>query len=295
MFKFIDLFAGIGGFHIAMHNLGGDCVFASEWDANCIKTYTQNFKNIAPNLFENGQPNKNLIGDITKFNPENIPDHDILCAGFPCQPFSQAGYKRGFEDTRGTLFFNIANIIKKKRPKAIFLENVRGLFTHDKGKTFEIIKNTINELGYNMYYKIVKASDFNCPQHRPRLYMICFRNDIDSSSFSFPQPVPLTKNMSYVFDGATVNKEIGFTLRLGGKGSPISDRRNWDGYIVNGQERRLTPKEGKRMQGFPENFEFPVTDCIAMKQLGNSVAIPAIQAVARNMIEVLKKVGAIDE
>lgn len=295
MFKFIDLFAGIGGFHIAMHNLGGECVFASEWDANCVKTYTQNFKNIAPNLFENGQPNKNFIGDITKFNPENIPDHDILCAGFPCQPFSQAGYKRGFEDTRGTLFFNIANIIKKKRPKAIFLENVRGLFTHDNGKTFEIIKNTINELGYNMYYKIVKASDFNCPQHRPRLYMICFRNDIDSSSFSFPQPVPLTKNMSYVFDGATVNKEIGFTLRLGGKGSPISDRRNWDGYIVNGQERRLTPKEGKRMQGFPESFEFPVTDCIAMKQLGNSVAIPAIQAVARSMIKVLKKVGAIDE
>lgn len=295
MFKFIDLFAGIGGFHIAMHNLGGNCVFASEWDENCVKTYTYNFKNISPYLFNNGKQSSNFIGDITKFNPEDIPDHDVLCAGFPCQPFSQAGYKLGFEDTRGTLFFNIANIIKVKKPKAVFLENVKGLFTHDNGKTFEVIKNTINELGYKMYYKIIKASDFNCPQHRPRLYMICFRNDIDSSNFEFPQPIPLTKDMSYVFDGATVNKKIGFTLRVGGKGSPITDRRNWDGYIVNGEERRIGPKEGKRMQGFPENYEFPVSNSIAMKQLGNSVAIPAIQAVAKNMIEILKKAGVISE
>jgi DNA (cytosine-5)-methyltransferase 1 len=201
----------------------------------------------------------------------------------------------GFEDTRGTLFFNIANIIKVKKPKAVFLENVRGLFTHDNGKTFEVIKNTINELGYTMYYQIVKASDFNCPQNRPRLYIICFRNDIDSSDFKFPTPVPLTKNMSYVFDGAKINKEIGFTLRVGGKGSAITDRRNWDGYIVNGQERRIGPKEGKRMQGFSDDFVFPVSNSVAMKQLGNSVAIPAIQAVAKNMIEILKKAGVIDE
>lgn len=295
MFKFIDLFAGIGGFHIAMHNLGGDCVFVSEWDKNCVKTYTENFKEIAPNVFENGLPNKNFVGDITKVNPEDIPDHDVLCGGFPCQPFSQAGYKLGFEDTRGTLFFNIANIIKVKKPKAVFLENVRGLFTHDNGKTFEVIKNTLDELGYNLYYNIVKASDFNCPQNRPRLYMICFRKDIDSSRFRFPEPVPLTKTMSYVFDGAEVNKKIGFTLRVGGKGSAINDRRNWDGYIVNGQEKRIGPKEGKRMQGFPEEYIFPVTKSIAMKQLGNSVAIPAIEAVAKNMIEVLKKAGVIDE
>lgn len=295
MFKFIDLFAGIGGFHIAMHNLGGDCVFVSEWDKNCVKTYTENFKEIAPSVFENGLPNKNFVGDITKVNPEDIPDHDVLCGGFPCQPFSQAGYKLGFEDTRGTLFFNIANIIKVKKPKAVFLENVRGLFTHDNGKTFEVIKNTLDELGYNLYYNIVKASDFNCPQNRPRLYMICFRKDIDSSRFRFPDPVPLTKTMSYVFDGAEVNKKIGFTLRVGGKGSAINDRRNWDGYIVNGQEKRIGPKEGKRMQGFPEEYIFPVTKSIAMKQLGNSVAIPAIEAVAKNMIEVLKKAGVIDE
>lgn len=295
MFKFIDLFAGIGGFHIAMHNLGGECVFACEWDANCIKTYTENFKNIAPKLFDNGLPNKNFFGDITKCNPKDIPDHDVLCAGFPCQPFSQAGYKLGFNDTRGTLFFNVANIIKEKKPKAVFLENVRGLLTHDNGKTFKVIQNTIKELGYTMYYQIVKASDFNCPQLRPRLYMICFRNDIDSSNFKFPDPIPLTKDMSFVFDGAKVNKKIGFTLRVGGKGSLITDRRNWDGYIVDGQERRIGPKEGKRMQGFPEDFVFPVSKVSAMKQLGNSVAIPAIQAVAQNMINILKKEKAINE
>ena len=288
-FRFIDLFAGIGGFHIAMANLGGECVFVSEWDKNCVKTYTENFKDSSPKVFTNGLPNENFVGDITKIAPENIPDHDVLCAGFPCQPFSQAGHKLGFEDTRGTLFFNIANIIKAKKPKALFLENVRGLFTHDNGKTFQVIKNTIDELGYNLYYKVVKASDFNCPQHRPRLYMIGIRKDIESSSFEFPKPVELTNTMSYVFDGAEVNKKIGFTLRVGGKGSPITDRRNWDGYIVNGKERRLSPKEGKRMQGFPDDYYFPVSNTIAMKQLGNSVAIPAIQAVAKEMIKILNK------
>ncbi|MDY3994446.1 MAG: DNA cytosine methyltransferase [Candidatus Onthovivens sp.] len=285
-FTFIDLFAGIGGFHIAMDNLGGKCVFASEWDSDCRKTYKTNFIKTCPDIFVN---DKNYVGDITKVNPNDIPDHDVICAGFPCQPFSQAGQKRGFEDTRGTLFFNVANIIKVKKPKAVFLENVRGLFTHDGGKTFEVIKNAILELGYTFHYKIVKASDFNCPQHRPRLYMICFRNDIDDSAFTFPQPVPLTKNMSWVFDGATVNKEIGFTLRVGGKSSPITDRRNWDGYIVDGKERRIGPKEGKRMQGFPDDFEFPVSNSAAMKQLGNSVAIPAIQAVASEMIKTIKE------
>ncbi len=124
---------------------------------------------------------------------------------------------------------------------------MRGLLNHDSGKTFAVIQQTIKELGYSFHYKIVKVSDFNCPQHRPRLFMICFRKDINDKHFNFPDPVPLEKDMSWVFDGATVNKKIGFTLRVGGKGSPISDRRNWDGYIVDGKERRITPKEGKRM------------------------------------------------
>lgn len=243
-FTFIDLFAGIGGFHIAMHYLGGECVFASEWDNDCRKTYTANFKSISPKLFDKeGKPNDLFAGDITKVPPETIPNHDILCGGFPCQPFSQAGYKRGFEDTRGTLFFNVAAILKAKQPIAFFLENVRGLFTHDNGKTFEVIKNTIDELGYDFFYQIVKASDFNCPQHRPRLYMIGIRKDL-KLKYSFPKPVQLTKNMSWVFDGATFNKEIGFTLRVGGKTSPIDDRRNWDGYeddSIGDQDFSLNP------------------------------------------------------
>ncbi len=285
-FTYIDLFAGIGGFHIAMDNLGGECVFASEWDEDCRKTYTANFSSTSTKIFKDGHPNEFYAGDITKVDPNSIPNHDVICAGFPCQPFSQAGNKKGFEDTRGTLFFNIASIMKIKKPKAVFLENVRGLFTHQGGKTFEIIKKTIEELGYTMYYQIVKASDFNCPQHRPRLYMICFRNDINGSLFNFPKPVPLTKTMSDVFEGH-VDKKIGFTLRVGGKNSPINDRRNWDGYIVDGIERRIGPKEGKRMQGFPDSFVFPVSKSAAMKQLGNSVAIPAIQAIGEKMIDVI--------
>lgn len=284
-FTFIDLFAGIGGFHIAMHNLGGRCVFAAEWDEKARDTYTANFKDMSPNLFtHNGEPSMNFAGDITKVPTKNIPNHDILCAGFPCQPFSQAGYKKGFDDTRGTLFFNIAEIVNEKKPKVIFLENVRGLKNHDNGRTFEIIRKVITELGYSFHYKIIKASEFNLPQLRPRLFMVCFRKDINDSNFTFPEPVPLTKTMSDVFDGAKVNREIGFTLRVGGKCSPIGDRRNWDGYIVNDKVVRIGPKEGKRMQGFPDSFRFPVSKIVAMKQLGNSVAINAVQAIGEKII-----------
>ena len=286
-FTFIDLFAGIGGFHLACHNIGGECVFASEWDNDCRKTYTKNFNKIAPKIFnKDGTPNNNYVGDITLVEPSSIPDHDLICAGFPCQPFSQAGYKRGFNDTRGTLFFNVANIMKEKQPKVVFLENVRGLLNHDNGKTFEVIKNTVEELGYNFHIKIIKASDFGLPQHRPRLYMACIRKDLNDT-FEFPTPIPLKMTMSDVFEGH-VDKEIGFTLRVGGKGSPISDRRNWDGYIVDGVEKRVGPKEGKRMQGFPDDFEFPVSKGAAMKQLGNSVAVPAVQAFVKQIIKVLE-------
>lgn len=288
-FTFIDLFAGIGGFHIALHNVGGVCVFASEWDNDCRKTYTENFRKISPNLFDsNGNPNCNFAEDINDVPPFMIGEHDVLCGGFPCQPFSQAGQKRGFDDTRGTLFFNIAEIIKVKKPKIVFLENVRGLLSHDNGKTFEVIQNTINDLGYTFYYKVIKASEFNLPQHRPRLYMIGIRKDLNDN-FRFPDPIPLTMTMGDVFDGAKVNKDVGYTLRVGGKGSPLNDRRNWDGYLVNGEEVRIKPKQAKRMQGFPEDFVFPVSETAAMKQLGNSVAIPVIQAIAKQITKVLEE------
>ncbi len=280
-YTFIDLFAGIGGFHLAFHNVGAECVFSSEWDEHARKTYQTNFEKISPELFTSG----NFVGDITKIDKKSIPDFDILTGGFPCQPFSQAGHKKGFDDTRGTLFYDIAEIIRIKKPKAFFLENVRHLYAHDNGKTFETIKKVLTEeLGYSLYHNIVKASDHGLPQNRPRLFMIGFRNkNID---FKFPQKRGLDFTMSDVF-GGKADREIGFTLRVGGKGSDITDRRNWDSYMVDGKVRRLSPKEGKKMQGFPDDFVLPVSNSQAMKQLGNSVATYAIQDYAQKIIEAL--------
>lgn len=283
---FIDLFAGIGGFHYAFHNLGAKCVFVSEWDGPARKTYEHNFKKIDPKLFDPKNVDKTFAGDITKVDPKDMPDFNIITGGFPCQPFSQAGQKKGFNETRGTLFFDIARIIKEKQPEAFFLENVRGLLTHDEGKTFATIQKVLTEdLGYSFYYKVIKASDYGVPQHRPRLFMVGFKDK--SIEFEFPEPVKLKLTMSDVFEGK-VNRDVGFTLRVGGRGSGIHDRRNWDAYLVDGEVRKLTPKEGLKMQGFPDDFEFPVTEAQAMKQLGNSVAIPAIQATANEIIKRLK-------
>lgn len=287
--RFIDLFAGIGGFHIAFHNAGGECVFVSEWDELAQKTYRHNFYNMSPEVFRSG----NFVGDIIEVTPKDIPDFDILTAGFPCQPFSQAGFKKGFNEARGTLFFDIVKIIDKKKPKAFFLENVRHLYKHDDGKTFETIKRIITEeLGYSFFPQIVKASDFGMPQHRPRLFMVGFRDK--SIDFKFPEPLKKLKyTMSDVF-GGTCDKEIGYTLRVGGRGSKITDRRNWDAYRVDGKIVQLGPKEGLKMQGFPEWFEFPPTlsGAQAMKQLGNSVAVPAIQVVAEEIVKTLNKHGS---
>lgn len=289
-FTFIDLFAGIGGFHLAMHQLGGKCVFASEIDHFARLTYEENYKSISPNLFENNLFNK----DIRTITPIHLPDFDILCAGFPCQPFSQAGQKRGFEDNhnseRGNLFFNIAEILEAKKPKAFFLENVRGLINHDSGKTFKTIRNILeDELGYSFYFKIVYASHYGLPQLRPRAFMIGFRDKSFIKNFNFPSPMPLKYNMSDVW-GGKCTREIGFTIRIGGRGSNIDDRRNWDNYEVDGKLRRLSYIEAKKMQGFPDDFIFPVTPTQAIKQLGNSVAVDAIEAVGKNILEHLKNV-----
>lgn len=285
-FTFIDLFAGIGGFHLGMNHVGAKCVFVSEKDTYARLTYQKNFEIGEPELF-----NGNFAGDITKVNPQDIPDFDILCGGFPCQPFSNAGKQHGFNDVRGTLFFNIVEIIKTKQPKAFFLENVRNLVKHDGGKTFEVIKKTLTEdLGYSFYYKVIKATDFNCPQHRPRVYMVGFKNP--EIIFDFPTPIELSKTMSDIF-GAPCSRKIGYTLRVGGKGSPITDRRNWDGYWVNGEEQRLTPEIAKKMQGFPDDFHFPVSNTQAMKQIGNAVAVPVIHAIGQKIIDCLNSNHAI--
>ncbi len=293
-YTFIDLFAGIGGFHIAFSNLGCKCVYVSEWEKYCRVTYEHNFKKKHPELFKDP---KHFGSDITKVTDtkekieENIPDFDILTGGFPCQPFSQAGHKKGFlDETRGTLFFNIAKILETKRPKAFFIENVRGLLNHDNGKTLEVMDDVLHRLGYSLHYKVIKASDFGTPTHRPRLYMVGFRNDSKHKiPFRFPDPIELKTTMSDILGGKT-DKVIGYTLRVGGVSSGINDRRNWDSYIVDGKVRKITVKQAARLMGFPDDFEFPVSDRQAMKQLGNSVAIPAIQATAAKLLEVIDQV-----
>jgi len=289
--KFIDLFAGIGGFHLALHDLDAECVFAAEINPYARITYEHNHKKLAPELFHKG----NFATDIKEVDPQNIPDFDILCGGFPCQPFSQAGYKRGFhdeKDNRGNLFFDIINILKTKQPDAYFLENVRHIKNHDEGRTFEAIQNELERLGYSFKYKMVKASDHGLPQHRPRIFMVGFKGETTTSSdFEFPKAEPLTMSMSDIF-GEPCNKQIGYTLRVGGRGSGLMDRRNWDSYSLSGREVRLTSKEGIKMMGFPKNFEFPVSESQAMKQLGNSVAVPAVRATAKAMIQYMNRAGA---
>lgn len=295
--KFIDLFAGIGGFHMAFHKLRkkypNECVFVSEIDKEACKTYDFNFSKIDPSFNKLKQKN-NFVGDIqeiTHNDISSIPDHDVLCAGFPCQPFSQAGYKKGFQEAhenRGNMFFEIVSIIQAKRPKAFFLENVRHLINHDDKKTFLTIRQTLQQLGYSFRYETIKASDYGLPQHRPRVFMVGFRDETTSSSkFLFPKPIPLKKTMSNILKGEC-DREIGFTLRVGGARSGIDDRRNWDSYRVNGEVRVLSVEEGREMMGYPKSFKFPVGKQAAMKQLGNSVAVNAVQATLENILFYLK-------
>ena len=285
-FKFVDLFAGIGGFHVALHNLGVKCVASCEIDKYARQTYEHNFKKISPDLFSSDQ----FYDDIEQIIPTELPEYDILCAGFPCQPFSQAGYKKGFQedkDNRGNMFFEVLRLLTENKPRAFFLENVRHLIKHDEGRTFETIEKCIKNLGYSFNPKVVKASDFNLPQHRPRVFMVGFSEDVKHRDiFKFPEPIENTYFMSDVF-GEPCNKSIGYTLRVGGKSSGINDRRNWDMYMVNGRIRKLTSVEGIKMNGFPEDFTFPVSETQAMKQLGNSVAINAVQAVGAEILKVL--------
>lgn len=203
-FRFIDLFAGIGGFHTAMHYVGGHCVFASEWDKNARISYEANYKDIEPGLFEKDENGKYLYfnEDINDAIPSNIPNFDICCGGFPCQPFSVAGLKRGFEDTRGTLFFNIANIIKEKieadyPPRVLFLENVRGLKNHDKGETLKVILATLEELGYGYSFEVLNAKYFGVPQNRERLFIIAwYKKMVNVEKFNFPYGIAI--------DGSTI-------------------------------------------------------------------------------------------
>lgn len=200
-FKFIDLFAGIGSFHIAMSDAGGKCVFASELDKFSRKTYEHNFKDSNPELFDG-----NFNSDITdpELDYNDIPDFDVMCAGFPCQPFSHAGHKRGFDDTRGTLFFNIKKIAEAKKPKVIVLENVKGFVNHDKGRTFKVVKRTLDELGYEVAYDVLNTKHFGLPQNRERIFIVAWRRDvIGNGEFKFPYGIDEDNNV--IYDKKNVN------------------------------------------------------------------------------------------
>jgi DNA (cytosine-5)-methyltransferase 1 len=273
-----------------------ECVFTSEIDTYSRKTYSANFK-------EKYLENSNLFNeDIWHADFKKIPDFDILCGGFPCQPFSQAGHKKGFKDNKdGNLFFSIEEILKIKKPKVFFLENVRHLKNHDEGKTFKKIYKTLQDLNYTFDYKVIKASDFGLPQHRPRLYMVGFYKPLlkdmyQELSFTFPREIPLKKTVSDIFGGfastdisGKKERKIGFTLRVGGGKSSIDDRRNWDGYIIDKKVVRINSRQGLEMMGFPKSFKMPVSENQAMKQLGNSVAVNVVKAIGKEIKSHLKK------
>jgi DNA (cytosine-5)-methyltransferase 1 len=322
-FKFIDLFAGIGGFRIAMQNLGGKCVFTSEWDKEAQRTYKANFGEVP-------------FGDITKQYIKNyIPkEFDVLCAGFPCQAFSIAGKRGGFDDTRGTLFFDVAEVIKRHMPKAIFLENVKGLRSHDKGKTLETILNVLrNDLGYFVPEpQVINAKEFGVPQNRERIYIVGFRKDTGISEFEYPKSINKKikfadikeKNVvptKYYLSTQYVQTLINHKARHEGKGNGfgyeiISDDGVANAIVVGGMGRernlvldhritdytptthikgtvnregirKMTPREWARLQGFPDNYIIPVADASAYKQFGNSVAVPAIQATAEKILKLI--------
>jgi DNA (cytosine-5)-methyltransferase 1 len=323
-FKFIDLFAGVGGFRIAMQNLGGKCIFTSEWDKEAQKTYQANF-------------GETPFGDITKEETKKfIPDEfEILCAGFPCQAFSIAGRRGGFEDTRGTLFFDVAEIIKRKKPKAIFLENVKGLRNHNGGKTLETILNVLrNDLNYFVPDpQIINAKNFGLPQNRERIYIVGFHKKTGVTKFEYPKPVnekvffskikerkvPATKYfLSTQYLQTLVNHKVrhenkgnGFgyeiipdtgianAIVVGGMGRErnlVIDNRITDfkpttrikGTVNREGIRKMTPREWARLQGFPDKYVIPVADASAYRQFGNSVAIPAIQATAEQILKQLR-------
>ena len=278
---FIDLFAGLGGFRLALESLGAKCVYSNEWDKFAQQVYNDNFGDVPE-------------GDITQVDETTIPDHDILCAGFPCQAFSISGKQRGFEDSRGTLFFDVARIVKCKKPKIVFMENVKNFATHDNGHTLEVVQSTMEELGYTFFQKVLNAVDYGVPQKRERIYMVCFRNDLGIKEFIYPAPFKLVRHVEdFLLDEADVpsklyvqrsdtymentlddkysNKPIRLGIvNKGGQGERIYSTKGiaitlsaygggafakTGGYLVNGKYRKLAPRECARIMGYPDTYK----------------------------------------
>ena len=301
-FTFIDLFAGIGGFRMALQNCGGECVFSSEWDDSAKQTYFANYGEVP-------------FGDITKINVDDIPEFDVLAGGFPCQPFSSIGKREGFKHkTQGTLFFYIAQIIKAKQPKAFILENVTGLLTHDEGRTYETIMEVLEkELEYKVTAKVLNSADFGVPQERKRLYFVGFRKDIDSSKFKMPegnsQRVGIGQFVEKDAKGPSISKHLQESyIFKKDDGHPEIIDSNSDfpvktlcasyhkiqritGTFVRGGEtglRLLTENECKAIMGYPKEFKVPVSRTQMYHQFGNSVAVPVVEKLAENIVKNIK-------
>lgn len=315
-YTFIDLFAGLGGFRIALESLGAKCVYSSEWDTSVKEVYTKNFGDIPK-------------GDITKIDETTIPDHDILCAGFPCQAFSISGKQKGFDDERGTLFFDVARIVKEKMPKVVFMENVKNFAKHNDGKTLETVQNTMEKLGYTFFRKVLNAVDYGIPQKRERIYMVCFRNDLGINEFEYPKPFELKCHVEdFLLDDENLVKDLyvdrpdiyykniddnnysNKPIRLGivnkgGQGERIYSTKGiaitlsangggvfakTGGYLVNGKPRKLHPRECARLMGFPNSYKICESNNQAYKQFGNSVIIDILQYIAIEIGEKLSKI-----
>lgn len=319
-YSFIDLFAGLGGFRLALESLGANCVYSNEWDAQAQEVYAANFGDIPE-------------GDITKVDEKNIPAHDILCAGFPCQAFSISGKQRGFEDSRGTLFFDVARIVKEKKPKVVFMENVKNFATHNNGETLSVVKATMEELGYNFFYKVLNAVDYGVPQKRERIYMVCLRRDLGIDDFAYPEAFPLERHVEdfllqddelvkplYVdrqdtyYNGRTDDTYSNKPIRLGivnkgGQGERIYSIKGiaitlsaygggvfakTGGYLVNGKPRKLHPRECARIMGYPDSYKLSPRPHQAYKQFGNSVVIDVLQLIAQKIGEAIGKKSEMD-
>ena len=294
---------------MAFNSFGAKCVFSSEWDKEAQETYNCNFK-------------ETPHGDITKINAKNIPDHDILCAGFPCQPFSISGKQKGFEDVRGTLFFDILRIIKYRKPSILLLENVKRFETHDEGRTLAVVKNSLTKLGYVVFYKVLNSGDFGVAQKRERLYIVCFHKSLNITTFEFPNPIKEFKvikdividynvgidkgdiklNKSLVTErsrfpvrvgivgnggqGERIYHENGQAITLSAYGGGVGAKTGL--YLINNKIRKLQPRECARVMGFPDSFKIHASDTQAYKQFGNGVVINVLQHIIKNIIKELK-------